>query len=159
MVGFGLLAGTMIWMEDPWYLRTPSDKKLISVFYEHRDTFEKLNRMAQEDAGHGYYFSGKGYSRKKVLSESRTREYQTLLREIGSGIDMEVEGWSPSTVEFVFSTTGFFESSRGIEFIPWTLRDNRKTAKFLDNSQDPEQGEYCRPIKDKWFIFHTSGFD
>lgn len=144
-------------MADPWHFKDPSDEKLISLFNQHHEAFEKLRRMAQEDAKHGCYFNSYGCLEGKAISQARTHEYKELLGEIGHGIEMNVDPYGPLDARFIFTSSGLLaigpESSKGIEF----LSDNRgdgPIVKSLDKLDDLPDGDYYRPITKHWFIFY-----
>lgn len=156
---FGLLiAGSLFWMADPYHFKDPSDEKLIALFHQHHDAFEKLCQMAEVDSRLGYYYSGNGLPREKQLKDSRNQEYKTILSGIGSRIEMEVIPNTHTEVQFIFSTSGLLaigpESSKGIEFVSGKNDNYEKIVQSLDDLNSLPYGYYLRLVEPKWFIFY-----
>jgi hypothetical protein len=132
----------------PWGV--PTDRTLIKLFRTHRQTFETLVKMAEEDAGKA------SSNTNETLSVARRSEYSRLLSQIDSKMQM---GWDSMT-RVVFSSAhgGILLSigpgwEKGIAYL--TAGPSRVGA-IVDNlDKDPGHDDvYLVPIEGAWYVFY-----
>jgi hypothetical protein len=109
---FGIIFGLIVtctalavagfWMGNVLNTKIPSDKTLLTVFHDHRDAFEKLQRMATSDVRRGWYL---GISEKSKLDKPRLHEYNDLVSEIGANVDVTMDGYD-NGMRFIFASGG-----------------------------------------------------
>jgi hypothetical protein len=149
------------------------DQDLIAIFHAHRPEFEKLQQMAAEDVGHGWYL---GISETNKINESRLQEYKQLTSEIRPGLDVTMDGYGDG-MRFIFMGSGTSAVGpgwvKGIEYVPESQEANGAiygsaeingtnyqqqwqgvVSTNLDNAQTLPANVYLRPIESKWFIFY-----
>jgi len=84
VIGFVVICCAVVaylfWIADPFNLSAPTDQKLIMIFHDHREAFEKLREMATEDSAQALYITQSAIEGN--ITEARKQEYKTLLSEI-----------------------------------------------------------------------------
>jgi hypothetical protein len=107
----------ILWMADPFNLRSPYDEALFTVFRDHRQSFENLRRMATEDARQESYFSESSLGVE--LGQLRQQEYKNEISQIFPGLVVTVDS---NKVRFIFASGGLSAISggwlKGIEYLP-----------------------------------------
>jgi hypothetical protein len=156
------IAALLFWMADPYYLKAPSDQKLITRFLDHRAAFEELREMAADDSKQEGYFNE--HLLNKKFPWSRRQEYKHLKAEIYPSFDIII--WATvkgpnNVVRFVFAGGGLSaigpEWTKGIEYIPGD-DDDKDEAQLLPSLDQPgalPYGMYVREIEPHWFIFYN----
>jgi hypothetical protein len=161
LVCLALLAA-VFWMADPLNIRAPSDQKLISIFQAHRESFEKIQQMATEDAEQGLYLDAPYFSEGSKFTASRQQEYQKLISEIQPGLHVSIDGREKG-ISFTFAWGGLLaigsEWGKGIKYEPSDATDQSRyigvISTNLDNTHALKTGTtYIRPIAPNWFIFY-----
>lgn len=140
---------------DPLNLRAPSDKKLFTLFRDHRAAFEKLRQMATEDLQQkkaSYYNAASSYGK---LDEKRKQEYKHLLSEIhGRTVAADYDG----SAGIVFAGGGLSAIGpgwmKGIEYFPGDNRRKGDIVQNLDEANKLPPGVYLRQIEQNWFIVY-----
>jgi hypothetical protein len=154
------IAALLFWMADPYYLKAPSDQKLMTRLHDHRAAFEALRQMAADDS------KQEGYFNEHLLNEkfpwSRRQEYKHLEAEIYPSFDIII--WATvngpyKVVKFVFARGGLSaigpEWTKGLEYIPGDYNKNEgQLLPSLDNPNTLPDGMYVREIEPHWFIFY-----
>jgi hypothetical protein len=131
----------------PWGV--PTDRTLVELFRAHRQTFEALVKMADEDA------TIASNNTSDTLSVSRRFEYSRLLSQIDPRMQM---GFSWSGVAFSSAHGGIGLSvgpgwEKGIMCL--TTVPSR-VGQIVDNlDKDPGHDDvYLVPIEGDWYVFY-----
>jgi hypothetical protein len=139
---------------DPMPSSFPHDAKLIEIFEQHREVFQRVAQLAMEDAAIA------SSPTNDTLSETRRKEYAQLLDRISPHVQLTLD---PSRIVFWFAMSGILsigpESGKGIAFLP---RGPARVGRVL-SSLDTDPGHddvYLRDIGNGWFIiFQRLDFD
>jgi hypothetical protein len=146
---FGAL---IFWFEDPLNLRAPKDQTLITWFYNHRQSFEKMLQMVTEDSQKESYFSNSNLEGR--LDALRKQEYRNLLSEIGLGLIVTID--YDNTVRFIFAGGGLSAISsgwlKGIVYVAGHYEKKGIILQNLDKGAALSPGVYLRQIEPKWLI-------
>jgi hypothetical protein len=117
ILAFGCVS-YVFYLVDPYTLFAPRDQKLIKTFTEHRQAFERLRQMSQEDSN-DWRIDAEGpiFGNHKKISQSRREEYKNLILSIDSNMFMDSgdgEQW------FQFKNGGFEGAvwTKGIAYLP-----------------------------------------
>ncbi len=155
----------LLWLVDPFNLSAPADQKLIMIFHDHREAFEKLREMATEDSGQNLYITQSAIEGN--ITEARKQEYKTLLSEIYPRglhypgvhqvhqVDAEPDGW----VRFVFAGGEFPISGgwlKGIDYQPGNRRRIGTIIQNLDKANTLPPDIYLREIEPNWYIVYQN---
>jgi hypothetical protein len=165
LVGFVVIccavAALLFWMADPFNLSAPADQKLIMLFHDHREAFEKLREMATEDLGRASYITQ--FDIEGNINEARKQEYQTLLSEIyprGLRYPGLQVGGGPDGVRFIFAGGGLSAISggwlKGIEYHPENRRRIGTIVQNLDKANTLPPDVYLREIEPNWYIVYQN---
>jgi hypothetical protein len=162
LIGFGLvfcvLAGVLYFWLPPTQFKPPTDEKIITLFHQHKASFEKLNEMSSDDARKGLCFSPFFSEPLKQVGASRAQEYKTLLDEIFLGLELEPGNSKLRTGNrFVFTYSGCAicdDREKGIDFIPRNFERFGEVVQSLDKTDDLPPGNYLCQIEPHWFIFY-----
>lgn len=150
------------------------DQDLIAVFHAHQETFEKLQKMATEDAQQGRYFNSPDFEGSK-LNGSRQQEYKDLVSKIIPGLTANID--YDSSMRFIFAGGGLSAIgpgwAKGIEYVPGSCETKGAVyansvikgiayhqegegvaSTNLDQAQALPANVYLRPIETNWFIFY-----
>jgi hypothetical protein len=149
------LGALVFWMDDPLNLRAPKDQSLLTLFHDHRATFQKLRQMATEDLEQKnavYYNQTASYGK---LDEMRKQEYKHLLSEIhGHSVAPGYDG----AVGFAFAGGGLSAISpgwsKGIVYLPGNYARGAHIVQNLDKANKLPAGVYLRQIESNWFIVY-----
>jgi hypothetical protein len=156
-----VLVAVFVWETGVANRRLHQDEKLIAIFHDNHQAFEKLQQMAIEDSRQGRYFS-KIYleqSREEgsKIDESRLREYKNVISRIRPGLNWQIDGRN-NVVRFIFAQGGLLAVGpgwiEGIEYIPGDYRRNGVVLTNLDKASTSPAGIYLRPIETNWFLFY-----
>ncbi len=131
----------------------PSDEDLISAFHAHRDSFERLQKMAAEDARRGWYL---GASDKGALDQSRRNEYNNRISQIHPGLDVAMNG-TTGVVRFIFAGDGTAIGPgwvKGVEYVPRDYSREGLLLPDLNKAPSLPANVYIREIEPKWLIFY-----
>jgi hypothetical protein len=158
-VGFGImvvlltLLSVIFWMADPFNFRALQDQKLIKFFHDHRETFEKLQQMATEDAKNKWYFSEPLDGQSK-LDESRLHEYKNLTSEISPCFSVTTD--YDGAMRFIFAEGAAISPGwmKGIEYVPGNLERQGVIKESLDKARTLPPGVYLRQIEPKWYLVY-----
>jgi hypothetical protein len=131
------------WKRDPYYLKAPTDEELISIFQQHRTTFEQLQKLQDNE---NYDKSG------NTLTNKNKDEYKKLVAQINKNIIVLNKN------SFAFATGGLTSNgptwTKGIKY---QRPDTYQTAAFLNYLNYPEllqqEGVFLRKIEGNWFIY------
>jgi hypothetical protein len=140
---------------DPLNLKAPRDQDLMETFDAHRDRFEKIRLMANEDEQKGWYL---GVSQMSNLGDSRQHEYKDQISRIQSRLDVRLDGHD-KVLRYIFSGGGFLLAigpgwAKGIEYIPTDYLKQGILTTNLDGMRKMPPGVYLRQIETNWFIFY-----
>ena len=142
------------YLADPLNLRAPKDQILLKVFHDHREEFEKLQKMALEDLPNVSYFNDSVLNNSK-LSRQRQEEYKYLLDKIWPSLTITIG--NDDQVLFIFAGGGILsigpEWSKGIVYKPYDDKSGT-IAPNLDKMRTAPANDYIRPIEPKWFLFY-----
>jgi len=173
LVCLALLAA-VFWMADPLNIRAPSDQKLISVFFAHKESFEKLKEMVTEDNQRGCNFNYPHFKGSN-LNASRRQEYIDLISKINPGL--HVGTGSTPVMYCIFSTGGILavgsEWEKGIVYAPnsyttngsvyssWQVNGVPSRPQWigvlltnLDDARTLPVNIYLRPLETNWFLIY-----
>jgi hypothetical protein len=144
--------GILFWMADPLNFRALTDHKLISIFYDHRSTLERLRLMAVE--GHTSYITKSNIVEE--TDESRKEEYIKLLSDISYDIVVSADNYH--TVVFEFGSGGLSAIGpgwmKGIQYVPGDYTRHGQLVKSLDKTNILPPGSYLRMIEPNWFVVY-----
>lgn len=149
------LASCMLWEGGCRPSRTvePSDHELISTFHAHHQAFERLQEMAAEDAGHGWYL---GASKPSTIDQSRWSEYNNLRAQIRPGLEVAMNG-TTGVIRFVFANKGVAIGPgwvKGIEYVPGDYGREGLLLPDLNKAASLPANVYVREIEPRWLIFY-----
>jgi hypothetical protein len=131
----------------------PRDQELISIFHADRQAFERLQKMATEDARRGWYLGGSDLSK---LDQPRRDEYKNLISQIRPGLIVAVTG-PTGGLRFMFSGEGVAIGPgwvKGIEYGPGDYSPDGVFLPDLDKAAGLPPNVYLRQIEPNWFIFY-----
>lgn len=134
-----------------WQLRLPSrlptDRGIAELFHTHRQTFETLAHMADEDA------TIASNNTDETLSVARRSEYSRLLSQIDSRISINFDPWRTA---FWCAGAGSSISPRwgkGIAYLNAVPSRVGQIVKNLD--KDPGRDDvYLVPIEGDWYVIY-----
>lgn len=149
------LASCMLWEGGCRASRTvePRDQELISTFHAHHEAFERLQKMAAEDALRGWYL---GASSPSKLDQSRRSEYKNLISQIRPGLEVAMNG-TTGVVRFIFTGEGSAigpDWFKGIEYVPGDYGREGVLSHDLNNAASLPANVYIREIEPRWLIFY-----
>lgn len=136
-----------------WARAFPKDAELLSVFRQHRASFDQLRQMAIDDKEIEGYFSESEL--KPALSAERQRSYRALLSDIHPGLAVTVD--YDDTVRFIFAVRGVAigpSSVKGLEYVVTHLERHGIVQQNLDHASTLPAGVYLRQIEPNWFILY-----
>jgi hypothetical protein len=162
------------WIHDSAFgFNVLNDEQLIAIFREHGAAFERLQRMATEDAQHGWYFNSPDFRGAK-LTKLRSQAYKNLVSAIKPGLTVYTD--YDSSMRFIFAGGGTSAIgpgwAQGIVYVPRSYESNGviygireiKGTNYqeeqgvvltnLDNTQTLPVNVYLRPIGSNWFLFY-----
>jgi len=128
---------------SPFPLGVPRDRALVQLFYAHRQTFEKLKEMADQD--------GQTYD----LSVTRRAEYARLLSQIHRHMTVNVDQWRTA---FWCAGGGILLSigprwDKGIAYLNAVPNRVGQIVRNLD--KDPGHDDvYLVPIEGDWYVIY-----
>ena len=140
---------------DPLNLRAFRDKNLMATFVSHRDSFEKIRLMSNQDEQKGWFI---GVSKMSDLDETRQREYRNQICLIQSGLDVRLDG-NGNVLRYIFSGGSRLLAIgpgwvKGIEYIPTDYNKQGILVTNTDEMRKAPEGVYLRQIGPNWFIFY-----
>jgi hypothetical protein len=148
------IGGLIFWASDPFNLRSPYDETLLTVFHDHRQSFEKLRQMATEDSRQESRFTETDLGAE--LGEIRQREYKDEISQIFSGLIVVTDSYN--AVRFIFASGGLSAISggwlKGIEYLPEGKQNQLDILTSLDKARSLSPGVYFRRIESTWFIVY-----
>jgi len=158
LVSFGVgvtLVALFVWMTDPFYLKAPSDDRLVALFRAHRAEFDALREMALEDWRTSTYIRSSTLERSG-LDKSRRDSYRRLLSTIDSGNLIITVDHQSNSVRFISATGGIAAFGpgwlKGIEYFPEKSDREGLITENLDSPSRLTAGVYLKPIEPMWFI-------
>jgi hypothetical protein len=158
----GLAVIAIFWTSDPLNIRRPKDQELMAIFNSHRESFEKIQQMATDDAEHGLYLDAPYLGEGSKFTASRQQEYKTLISDIKPGLHVSIDGREKG-MSFTFAGGGLLAIGpgweKGINYEPNDFTNKNRyigiISTNLDNVRIFEPGTtYIRPIETNWFIFY-----
>jgi hypothetical protein len=145
----------------------PRDAKLVRQFYAHRNDFEKLRKMLQEDPGImvvandglNSYGSAAYTPEQAGLSKSRYEEYLTTLKKTGALAAYRDQGYSHHDEEFGFSMRRWGWAGYGwhLDIISRDAEPINQIASLDDFDWAPGSFAY-RHIDGSWYLYMNHGF-
>lgn len=156
---FCAVAGILFWMQDPYNFRAPKDQRLIDIFNNHQDTFEKLRLIMINNSIDNTKYGN--IITHKPINESLNLEIKSLLSEINSGVHI-MKQYQTNEVYFVFASGGILaigeEWQKGIVYLPEdSLPNDKEILQNLDNARNFAHFMfYLRTIKPHWFVYYQS---
>ncbi len=161
-----ILSGCSLYFDK--YKVHPKDAEMIETFNEHRDKFDTLLRMFQEDRSLGrvaYDFTRTSnffekceepdcWQGKEIeVSDQRLAEYRKLFSKIGLEKGMEGYGKKESIV-FIASTKGLSITGSSKGFI-YTTVEPRTLVDDLDSYWSPDGKSFMalRRIEGNWYLY------
>jgi hypothetical protein len=152
---------------NPFYFGMAKDDALISIFNQHRESFERLRLLG--DSGPDWSYGMLGLSVDGQLSDSQKKEYTKLISEIGHGVRVSKESVfvdepdasqgvrANQELKFIFGMGGgFFDGARWSKRIQYISLEKWKDIAFVDNLNNPaslkQLGLFARQIDGNWFI-------
>ena len=126
----------------------------MKLFDEHRDAFEKLQKMSAEDEQKGWYFTYPLGEQSKT-NELRLADYKKLVSEISpcNSVASDNDG----DMRFIFAGGAVFgaEWIKGIEYVPGNYERVGVIAKQgLDKARKFPPNVYLLPIEPKWYLIY-----
>jgi hypothetical protein len=152
-----LLIGIFVWQYPrlfPPIVPTPSDRTLVNLFHTHRQAFETLAQMADQDATIAYS------NTSESLPAGRRSEYSRLLSEIDSNITMGFDPWR--TTKFLFAGEGGGIGPTWGKGIAHLTAVPGRVGQIVHNlDKDPGHDDiYLVPIEADWYvIFQRIDYD
>ena len=153
LISVGVVIGlVLLWMDDPLYLKAPSDDSLIQSFQSHQTEYERLREMAAEDSSKESYFTASHLDSR--LDSARRDEYVNMLSNIQSGLILT---YSPNMTRFIFAGGGLSAIGpswlKGIEYLPGHASGMGVEMQSLDKIYVLQPGVmYLRKIQPNWFV-------
>jgi hypothetical protein len=152
-----VLVGVFVWQYPklfPPIVPMPADRTVVKSFHVHRQTFERLAQMADQDAAVA------SSSTDESLSVARRSEYARLLSQIDSKLIVVFDPWR--TTKFLFASEGGGIGpiwGKGIAHLTVVPARVGQIAHNLD--KDPgHDGIYLVPIEGDWYvIFQRIDYD
>ena len=147
-----VLGAFLFWRADPLNLRAPSDQQLLTIFHEHRATFEQLRQMLVEDLRNAPVDK----SGVKQLKAKQSPKYKQLVAEIYPGLETRVD--RDESVRFLFEI-GMISAlgsdwMKGIVYVPGDYHRQGNLLPDLDNARRLPADVYLRQIEPNWFILY-----
>jgi hypothetical protein len=160
-IGVGLailvvvLAALYLWICNPFKLGAPNDQKLVALFRDHREAFDRLRTMGLEDAQAISYVSENSL-KQSGLTQARRDEYIRLLSGIRGDLVMGVDA---NAVSFSYWGGGVGLAiarswKKGITFLP----NGPKKVGVIVSSLDrlpANDGVYLVPIEGNWYLIYV----
>jgi hypothetical protein len=142
------LLGFSAWQHTrPYPPGVPTDRALAQSFHAHRQSFEILAKMADED---GSIASG---NTSENLSLARRSEYSRLLVQIDSKITINTDPWR---IAFWFASGGWSLGPRWGKGIAYVTAVPNRVGQIVHNlDKDPGHDDvYLVPIEGDWYVIY-----
>jgi hypothetical protein len=146
-----LLIGVFAWQYPrlfPPIVPTPTDRALVKLFHAHRQTFETLAQMADQDATIAYS------NTSESLPVARRSEYSRLLSQIDSKIILGFDPWR--TIKFWCAGAGAAISPSWGKGIAHLTAVPDRVGQIVHNlDKDPGHDDvYLVPIEGDWYVIY-----
>jgi len=152
-----LLIGVFVWQYPklfPLIVPTPPDRSVVTSFHAHRQIFETLAQMADQDAAIA------SSSTDESLSVTRRSEYARLLSQIDSKMIVVFDPWR--TTKFLFAGEGGGIGPSWDKGVAHLTAVPDRVGKIVHNlDKDPGHDDvYLLPIEAHWYvIFQRFDYD
>lgn len=138
------------YLADPMYLRAPSDASIAASFRAHRDEFNQLVAMAEDDKVGLLSASRLDAVRDPV----RRKRYHALLSGIGGGV---ILAHADDSTRFILGSGGLAAFGpgwlKGIQFLADPRSLPGSVVGDLDHmSALPVGGVYLRQLEPGWYV-------
>ena len=145
VIVLGLVASLVWQYKTPLPHGFPTDRALVKLFHDHRQTFDTLAQMADKDATIAWG------NTSDSLSVSRRSEYSRLLSQIDSRITMNFDPWR---IAFWFAGGGFAIGPRWGKGITYLTAVPNRVGEIVRNlDKDPGHDDvYLVPIEGDWYV-------
>jgi hypothetical protein len=146
-----LLLGVFVWQYPklfPPIVPTPTDHALVKLFNAHRQTFETLAQMADQDA------TIASSDTSESLPAARRAEYSRLLSEIDNKITFGFDPWR--TTKFLFAGAGGAISPSWAKGIAHLTAVPDRVGQIVHNLDKDagHDGVYLVPIEGDWYVIY-----
>jgi len=149
MLGLAL-ASLLVWRQymGPFPSSVPTDRALVGLSHAHRQTFEMLVKMADEDAPMA------SSNTSEILSVARRAEYARLLSQIDPKITIGFDRWR---IAFWCAGGGILSIGprwgKGIAYLTSVPTRVGEIVRNLD--KDPGHDDvYLVPIEGDWYVIY-----
>jgi len=146
-----------VWHFDPFVLWAPPDRKLLTVFYNQRATFNRLRDMAHEDRELIQDINEQSVAHSR-LSAERREEYLRLISSVNRKLSIES---APNQVTFVFADGNvglslWCEWFKGIAYLSNGYENQGRVVNSLDAlPKSVDYGVYLVPVEPNWYLIFS----
>ena len=137
--------------------KIPSDAKLKELFYAHRDDFNKLVQMSEQDVrvvridfDFNIMDTDSGPQKNVGLSPERWQEYRVLFQKLGLKGGLERPENTRSTILFYAQCEGSAVDG-DCKGIAYSNKPVAPTQNSLDSM--PRDGTFYVPLSPSWYLF------